>query len=78
MAKAIVLINSRPYHPQTNDKLERFHSTIEDGIFHYHTLRKYVNYYNESRLHFSFDIGNYKTPFMAFRNKKATDAIKKK
>ncbi len=26
----IILINSRPYHPQTNGKLERFHRTIED------------------------------------------------
>ena len=25
----IYLINSRPYHPQTNGKLERFHRTLE-------------------------------------------------
>ncbi len=41
-------------------------------------LREYVDYYNESRLRFSLDIDNYETPLMAFRNKKATDAIRKK
>ncbi len=40
-------------------------------------LGEYVDYYNESRLHFSLDIDNYETPPMAFRNKKATDAIRK-
>ena len=28
----IGLINSRPYHPQTNGKLERFHRSLEDEI----------------------------------------------
>ena len=40
LAKDIVLINSRPYHPQANGKLERFHRTIEDEIFHYRTLKE--------------------------------------
>ena len=30
--RGIELINSRPYHPQTNGKLERFHKSIEDEI----------------------------------------------
>ncbi len=30
LARDIILINTRPYHPQTNGKLERFHRTIED------------------------------------------------
>ena len=36
-----------------------------------------MDYYNESRLHFSLDIDNYETTLMAFRNKKVTDAIRK-
>ena len=38
----IGLINSRPYHPQTNGKLERFHRTIEDEIWHYSDTPKFV------------------------------------
>ncbi len=77
LARDIILINARPYHPQTNGKLERFHRTIEDEIWHYANLREYVDYYNERRLHFSLDIDNCETPLMAFRNKKATNAIRK-
>lgn len=72
----IELINSRPYHPQTNGKLERFHKSIGDEIFHYESLSAYVKYYNERRLHFSLDIRNRQTPLMAFSDKKATDAIR--
>ncbi len=72
----IGLINSRPYHPQTNGKLERFHRTIEDEIWHYKDLDDYIEYYNTDRLHFSLDIDNYETPMMAFRNKRATDEIR--
>ncbi len=72
----IELINSRPYHPQTNGKLERFHRSIEDEIFHYESLSAYMEYYNEERLHFSLDIDNYQTPLRAFSDKKATDAIR--
>ena len=73
----IALINSRPYHPQTNGKLERFHRTLEEEIWNYASLGEYIDYYNETRLHFSLDIDNYETPLMAFRNKKATAAIRK-
>ncbi len=72
----IGLINSRPYHPQTNGKLERFHRSIEEEIWHYDGLDDYVEYYNTDRLHFSLDIDNYETPLMAFRNKRATDEIR--
>lgn len=72
----IGLINSRPYHPQTNGKLERFHRSLEDEIWHYQNLDDYIEYYNTDRLHFSLDIDNYETPLMAFRKKKATDEIR--
>ena len=39
-------------------KLERLHRSIEDEIWHYESLRKYVGHYNEKRLHFSLDIEN--------------------
>ena len=72
----IGLINSRPYHPQTNGKLERFHRTIEEEIWHYDGLDDYVEYYNTDRLHFSLDMSNYETPMMAFHKRKATDEIR--
>ncbi len=77
LGSGIGLINSRPYHPQTNGKLERFHRSIEEEIRNYDSLDAYVDYYNERRLHFSLDIDNYETPLIAFRNKKATEAIRK-
>ena len=75
--RGIELINSRPYHPQANGKLERFHRSIGE-IFHYESLSSYIEYYNERRLHFSLDIDNYETPLKAFFTKKATEAIRKK
>ncbi len=74
----IGLINSRPYRPQTNGKLERFHRSLEGEIWHYGTLDGYIEYYNTDRLHFSLDMDNYETPLMAFRNKKAIDEIRDK
>lgn len=35
-------LNSRPYRPQTNGKLERFHKSLEDEIWHYSNLDDYV------------------------------------
>ena len=69
-------INSRPYHPQTNGKLERFHRSIEEEIHHYESLSKYIEYYNERRLYFSLSMHNYETPLKAFSAKKATEAIR--
>ena len=74
--RGIELINSRPHHPQTNGKLERFFRSVEDEIWHYESLSAYIEYYNEDRLHFSLDIDNYQTPLMAFSDKKAAKAIR--
>ncbi len=74
----IELINSRPYHPQTNGKLERFHRSIEEEIHHYDSMSEYIEYYNERRLHFSLDMRNYETPLKAFSARKATKAIRTK
>ena len=72
----IGLINSRPYHPQTNGKLERFHRSIEDEIWRYGCLDDYIEYYNTDRLHWALDIDNYETPLMACRNKAVTDDVR--
>ena len=77
LALNIVLINSRPYHPQTNGKLERFHRSVEDEIWRYVGLADYIEYYNTDRLHWALDIDNYETPMRAFYNKAATDHIKR-
>ncbi len=75
--RGIGLINSRPYHPETNGKLERFHGSIEAEIRHYESLDAYIKYYNERRLHFGLDIAHRQTPIMAFSDKTATEAIRK-
>ena len=53
------LINSRPYHPQTNGKLDRFHKSLGDEIWNYPSLDDYIAYYNTDRLHFPLDMDNY-------------------
>ena len=47
-----------------------------EEIWHYGGLDGYIEYYTD-RLHFSLDIDNYETPLMAFRNKRATDEIRR-
>ena len=74
----IALIRSRPYSPQTNGKLKRFYQSIEGEIWCYASLADYVEYYNTDRLHWALDIDNYETPMLAFRNKAATDEIKRR
>ena len=42
----IGLINSRPCHPQTNGKLERFHRSLEEEIWHYQSIDDYIKFYS--------------------------------
>ena len=72
----IHLINSRPYHPQTNGKLERFHRTLETEVGRHDSLGDFITYYNERRLHWSLDIDNRQTPLKAFRDKTAHETIR--
>ncbi len=72
----IFLINSRPYHPQTNGKLERFFRTFETEVVHHDRIGGYIDYYNEDRLHFSLDIANYEKPLEAFHARRASEAIR--
>ena len=65
----IVLINSRPYHPQTNGKLERFFRTLEEELSYYDSMDEYIGYYNEKRLYFSLDIDHGQSPLMASADK---------
>lgn len=71
----IHLINSRPYHPQTNGKLERFHRTLETEIGRHDSLDDFITYYNERRLHWSLDIDNRQTPLKAFHDKSICESI---
>ena len=73
----IELINSKLHHLQTNGKLERLYRSLEEEIWNYDGLDDYIKYYNTDQLHFSLDIDNYETQLMAFRNKKASDEIKR-
>ena len=72
--RGIELINSRPYHPQTNGKLKRIHRSIEE-IECWDTLFEYVAYY-ERRLHLSLDIKNFQMPLKVFSDKRAAKIIK--
>lgn len=59
--KRIKLLLVRPYHPETNGKVERFHRTVEDEIYRPHffltpeqrrqALARWLHYYNISRPH---------------------------
>ena len=72
----IELINSRPYRPQTNGKLERFHRSIEGEIHNYESLSGYIEYCSERRFHFSLDMQNYETLLKAFSARKTMEAIR--
>ena len=73
--RRIELINSKPYHPQTNCKLERFHRSVEEEMKHWDTLSEYVTYYNERRLRVSLDINNHQTSLKVFSNKRSLETI---
>ena len=75
--RGIELINTRPYHPQTNGKLERFHRTLEEELPRFDSISEFISFYNEVRLHWSLDIDNGEVPLRAFHNKKVPDAIRK-
>ena len=72
----IELINSRPYHPQTNGKIERLFRTIEEELHNYKSMEEYIEYYNNERLHFSLDIDNFEVPRSTFATKTATNEIR--
>ena len=56
------MIDSRPYHLQTNDKLERFPRILEDEIWDCPGLDDYIEHYAD-QLHF-VDMDN-EAPMMA-------------
>ncbi len=72
-----MLLNSRPYHPQTNGKLKRWFGTLERELAHFGKIDEFIEFYNERRTHWSLDIERAETPRMAFRSREATKAIRK-
>ena len=71
------LTGSRPYHPQTNGRPERFFRTLEAEMADYDDVQEFIDHYNEKRLHFPLDIDDCETPLRAFHAKTATEAIRK-
>ena len=74
--RGITHLLARVNHPQINGKLERFFGTFESEIDHFDDIDEFIDYYNESRLHFAPDIDNGETPLMAFKAKKANAKIR--
>ncbi len=77
LERNIMLLNSRPYHPQTNYKLERWFGTLERELADFAKIDEFIEFYNERRTHWSLDMGRTETPRMAFRGREATKAIRK-
>ena len=60
-AEGIKLTVIRPYHPETNGKVERFHRTVDEECYHKHHFRDaaerrerladWLAYYNNLRPH---------------------------
>ena len=57
LERNIVLLNSRPHHPQTNGKLERWFRTLEKELTHFESIDEFIEFYNERRTHWSLDMG---------------------
>ena len=76
LSLGITVKHSRPYHPQTCGKVERFHQTlkkflaVQESIANKKQLQRdldrFVVYYNEIRPHRALDR---KTPLQAFRRR---------
>ncbi len=58
-------------------KLERFHRTIDEQIWHWESLSEYVKFYNEKKLHWSPNTDMCETPQMAFDDRMVPEAIRK-
>lgn len=65
MRQGVELIHSRPYHPQTSGKIERFHRTLKREVLRYHAFKDaahcqevfdpWRNTYNLKRTHESLN-----------------------
>ncbi|MEM8500183.1 MAG: integrase core domain-containing protein [Pseudomonadota bacterium] len=60
----MTLSRGAPYHPQTQDKIERYHRSMKNVVklenYHYpweleRAIHQFVEYYNNERLHESLD-----------------------
>lgn len=66
MRLGIVVSHGRPYHPQTQGKVERFHRTLQAELLRYHTFRtqdecqqhldRWRDIYNQRRPHQALDL----------------------
>ena len=63
----VLFIPSRPRHPQTNGKLERFHETLEKEFDdRFETIDQFIDYYNNERASEAVD---YMTPNEAYKKR---------
>ena len=68
-------IHSRPYHPQTNGKIEKFWDIFECKIIHFKSIDEFIHWYNHIRPHGALDLDEMETPADAYYTKKVTNKI---
>ena len=68
-------IHSRPYHPQTNGKIEKFWDIFECKIIHFKSIDEFIHWYNHIRPHGALDLDEMETPADAYYTKKVTNEI---
>lgn len=67
----IRFIMGRPYHPQTNGKIEKFFDIFEKKVKFFPTIDEFMTWYNEVRPHGAFDLTKAQTPLEMFHKRKA-------
>jgi putative transposase len=61
----------RPYHPQTNGKIEKFFDIFEKKGQVLPSIDEFMTCYNEVRPHGAFDLAKAQTPLEMFHKRKA-------
>jgi putative transposase len=67
--KGIKHVRTRPKHPQSNGKVEKWFDTYERHRDAFSTKEEFLSWYNHVRPHTSLDFSRLETPWQAFKRK---------